>query len=86
LYSHSPKKQLPWFALPRHSNAGEIKRHPEVEALLVPGDSRTEVMKRALDWLIQASSPLTGEDAGEGDTKIALVSTLTAVLQLPATQ
>ena len=37
--------------------AGETKRHPEVEALLVPGDSRTEVMKRALGWLVQASSP-----------------------------
>lgn len=31
-------------------NAGEIKRHPEVETLLVTGDVPTEVMKKVLDW------------------------------------
>jgi nucleoside-triphosphatase THEP1 len=31
--------------------ADEIKRHPEVETLLVTRDNRTEVMKKALNWL-----------------------------------
>jgi hypothetical protein len=33
--------------------AGEIKRHPEVETLLVTRDNRTEVMKKALNWLTE---------------------------------
>jgi nucleoside-triphosphatase THEP1 len=34
-----------------HTFADEIKRHPEVEALLVTGDNRNEVIKKVLDWL-----------------------------------
>ena len=101
--------------------AGEIKRHPGIEILLVTRDKPTSVTKKVLNWLTQASSPsipmslrapisrakaisspltppyhcersaaiscpLTGEDLGEIDTRIAIVSTLTAVLQLLATQ
>jgi len=33
------------------SSAGEINRHPEFEVLLVTQDSRTEVTKKALNWL-----------------------------------
>ena len=33
--------------------AGEIKRRPEVETLLVPRDNRTEVMKKVLNWLTE---------------------------------
>jgi nucleoside-triphosphatase THEP1 len=36
-----------------HPFAGEIKRHPEVEALLVTRDNRTEVMRKVLDWLAE---------------------------------
>jgi len=34
-----------------HPCAGEIKRRPEVETLLVTADNRTEVMKKVLNWL-----------------------------------
>jgi len=34
----------------------EIKGHPEVEALVVTGDNRTEVMKKVLNQLTQAVS------------------------------
>jgi hypothetical protein len=43
-------------------DAGEIKRRPEVETLLVTRDNRTEVMRKVLNWLTEGSSPLTGED------------------------
>ena len=33
--------------------AGEIKRHPEVEALPVTRDNRAEVMKKILNWLME---------------------------------
>ena len=33
--------------------ADEIKRHPEVETLLVTRDNRTEVMKKVLSWLAE---------------------------------
>jgi nucleoside-triphosphatase THEP1 len=33
--------------------ADEIKRHPEVETLLVTRDNRTEVMKKVLNWLTE---------------------------------
>jgi hypothetical protein len=33
----------------RPRNAGEIKRHPEVETLLATGDNRTEVTMNALN-------------------------------------
>ena len=35
-------------------DAGEIKRHPEVETLLVAGGNRTEGMKNVLSWLTEA--------------------------------
>jgi hypothetical protein len=35
---------------PCHWSAGEIKRHPEVETLLVTGDSRAKVMRKVLNW------------------------------------
>jgi hypothetical protein len=34
---------------------GEIKRRPEVETLVVATDNRTEVIRKALDSLAQAS-------------------------------
>jgi hypothetical protein len=33
--------------------ADEIKRHPEVETLLVTRDNRTEVMRKGLNWLME---------------------------------
>jgi hypothetical protein len=33
--------------------ADEIKRHPEVETLLVTRDNRTEVMRKVLNWLME---------------------------------
>jgi hypothetical protein len=33
--------------------AAEIKRRPEVEVLLVTGDSRIEVKKKRLNWLVE---------------------------------
>ena len=41
--------------------AGEIKRHPEVETLLITTDNRTEAMTKVLNWLTEDSSHLTGE-------------------------
>jgi len=35
-----------------HPFADQIKRHPEVEVLLVTRDNRTEVMKKVLNWLM----------------------------------
>jgi hypothetical protein len=34
-------------------SADEIKRHPEIEVLLVIRDNRTEVMRRVLNWLTE---------------------------------
>jgi hypothetical protein len=36
-----------------HPFAGEIKRHPEVETLLVTRDNPTEVMRKVLNWLAE---------------------------------
>jgi nucleoside-triphosphatase THEP1 len=36
-----------------HPFADEIKRHPEVETLLVTRDNRTEVMRKVLNWLME---------------------------------
>ncbi len=47
-----PRKVLGTIMLNPHPFAGEIKRHPEVETLLVAGDNRTEVMKKVLNWLV----------------------------------
>jgi len=48
---NSGKKVLGTIMLNPHPFADEIKRHPEVEVLLVTRDNRTEVMKRVLDWI-----------------------------------
>ena len=44
-----PKKVLGTIMLNPHSLADEIKRHPEVETLLVTRDNRTEVIKKVLN-------------------------------------
>jgi len=36
-----------------HPCAGQVKRHPQVETLPVTRDSRTEVTKRILKWLVE---------------------------------
>jgi nucleoside-triphosphatase THEP1 len=46
-----PKKVLGTIMLNPHPFADEIKRHPEVETLLVTRDNRTEVMNKVLNWL-----------------------------------
>ena len=48
---NSGKRVLGTIMLNHHPFADEIKRHPEVEILLLTRDSRTEVMNRVLDWL-----------------------------------
>jgi nucleoside-triphosphatase len=61
---NSNKKVLGTIMLNPHPHpfADQIKRHPEVEVVLVTRDNRTEVMKKVLNWLTQDSSPWTGED------------------------
>jgi nucleoside-triphosphatase THEP1 len=49
--TNSGKKVLGTIMLNPHPFADEIKRHPEVETLLVTRDNRTEVMKKVLNWL-----------------------------------
>jgi len=51
-----------------HPFAGDIKRHPQVETLLATRDNPAELMREVLTCLMYDSSPLTGEDLGEGDT------------------
>jgi hypothetical protein len=48
-------------------NSDEIKRHPEVEVLLVARDNRTEVMKKVSNWLMERvkRKPLS-EDSLDG--------------------
>ncbi len=48
---NSGKKVLGTIMLNHHPFADEIKRHPQIEVLLVTSDSRTEVMKKVLDWI-----------------------------------
>ena len=48
---NSGKKVLGTIMLNPHPFADEIKRHPEVEVLLVTRDNRTEAMKKVLDWI-----------------------------------
>jgi hypothetical protein len=36
--------------------ADEIKRHPEVETLLVTRDNRTEVMRKIQNWLTEGAN------------------------------
>jgi len=50
---NSCKKVLGTIMLNPHPFADEIKRHPEVETLLVTRDNRTEVMRKVLDWLTE---------------------------------
>jgi nucleoside-triphosphatase THEP1 len=47
-------KVLGTIMLNIHPFADAVKRHPEVETLLVTGDNRTEVMKKVLTWLSEA--------------------------------
>ena len=48
---NSSKKVLGTIMLNPHPFAGEIKRHPEVETLLVTRDNRSEVTRKVLNWL-----------------------------------
>jgi len=50
---NSGKKVLGTIMLNPHPFADEIKRHPEVETLLITRDNRTEVMKKVLNWLTE---------------------------------
>jgi len=50
---NSGKKVLGTIMLNPHPFADEIKRHPEVEVLLVTRDNRTEVMRKVLNWLTE---------------------------------
>jgi hypothetical protein len=73
-------KQLPKIRR-REREKPRIKLHPEIETLLVTGDNRTDIIKKVLNWLTKDSSPstgdalsshsspLTGEDLGEGDIR-----------------
>jgi len=47
----SGKKVLGTIMLNPHPFADEIKRHPEVETILVTRDNRTEAMRKVLNWL-----------------------------------
>jgi nucleoside-triphosphatase THEP1 len=49
---NSGRKVLGTIMLNPHPFADEIKRHPEVETLLVTRDNRTEVMRKVLNWLM----------------------------------
>jgi nucleoside-triphosphatase len=51
---NSGKKVLGTIMLNPHPFADEIKRHSEVEVLLVTRDNRTEVTNKVLDWLTEA--------------------------------
>jgi nucleoside-triphosphatase len=48
---NSGKRVLGTIMLSPHPFADEIKRHPQVETLLVTRDNRPEVSKKILDWL-----------------------------------
>jgi nucleoside-triphosphatase len=50
----SGRRVLGTIMLNPHPFADEIKRHPEVEVLLVTRDNRNEVVKKVLGWLTQA--------------------------------
>jgi nucleoside-triphosphatase len=51
---NSGKRVLGTIILSPHPFANEIKRHPEVEVLLVTRDNRPQVMNKVLDWLTEA--------------------------------
>ena len=50
---NSGKKVLGTIMLNPHPFADEIKRHPEVETLLVTRDNRTGVTNKVLNWLTE---------------------------------
>ena len=50
---NSCKKVLGTIMLNPHPFADEIKRHPEVETLLVTRNNRNEVMRKVLNWLTE---------------------------------
>jgi nucleoside-triphosphatase len=50
---NSGKKVLGTIMLNPHPFADEIKRHPEVETLLVTTDNRRDVMRKVLNWLTE---------------------------------
>jgi len=50
---NSGKKVLGTIMLNPHPFANEIKRHTEVEVLLVTRDNRTEVTRKVLNWLME---------------------------------
>ena len=50
---NSGKRVLGTIMLNPHPFADEIKRHPDVETLLVTRDNRTEVMRKVLNWLTE---------------------------------
>jgi len=50
---NSGQKVLGTIMLNPHPFADEIKRHPEVETLLVTRDNRAEVMRKVLTWLME---------------------------------
>ena len=54
---NSDKRILGTIMLNPHPFADQIKRHPQVETILVTRDNRTEVMKRVLSWLAEDSPP-----------------------------
>jgi nucleoside-triphosphatase len=49
---NSGRKVLGTIMLNPHPFADEIKRHPEVEVLLVTKDNRTEIIRKVMDWLM----------------------------------
>jgi nucleoside-triphosphatase len=50
---NSGKKVLGTIMFSPHPFADEIKRHHEVEALLVTRDNRPQVMNKVLNWLLE---------------------------------
>jgi nucleoside-triphosphatase len=50
---NSGKKVLGTIMLNPHPFADEIKRHPEVETLLVTTDNRRDVVRKILNWLTE---------------------------------
>jgi nucleoside-triphosphatase THEP1 len=50
----SGKKVLGTIMLNPHPFADEIKRHPEVEVLLLTRGNRPQVTNKVLDWLTEA--------------------------------
>jgi nucleoside-triphosphatase len=64
---NSGKKVLGTIMHNPHPFADAVKRHPEVEVLLLTRGNRTEIMNKVLNWLTEEPSLLAGEDLGGGD-------------------